>query len=454
LIVGTALSVAAMTLLNGAPPAHAVLGANNVAVTAAGSDTTEGVMNDIMLDLDNRPFTINGVTQTVRTFNIPASPTAYTSLPSNQYAVPGDTECSDVNWVKDPAAPSGNTALATGQKGTAPFGSSAGRNYLATENSGTGPNPASGTETTGQGFGCIDVARSSGAPRASGAGDKATFEYYAFAMDALSWATLSLKAPGALTHQQIKDIYLCHITDWATVGGTPGPIVRYLPQPGSGTRSFFISDILGGVTPDNTGACAGGGDRTLHLVEENQAQTVTAADLDKAIFPYSAALWDFQTANAINPTLDRRCPSGAGTCARLGGMITTGGNVNASPVFWQATDHAYELDTAGVVTDANVKQNGGFNEATGSFIGIRYVYNVLDSVGSGGRAGYQGAVQLLGFTNSAGGTKGPLCANNTSAGATEKGLILTAGFAPLNTTFGSSTSNKAGSTCRFFQGVN
>lgn len=451
--MGTALSAAAMTLLNGAPPAHALVPAGHVAVTAGGSDTTEGVMSDIMADFDGR--TVGA--KVVHTFNIPASPTTYANLPGNKYSTLGDTECRDIDWVKDPAAPSGNTANSTGARGIAPFGSTAGRNYLATENAGTGPAPAAASldqtaTTSGTDFGCIDVARSSGAPRAAGAGDKASFEYYAYAMDALSWATLSLKAPGVLTHQQIKDIYLCNITDWSQVGGVAGSIVRYLPQPGSGTRSFFISDVLGGATPNDTGACAGGGDRTLRLTEENQAETISAADLDKAIFPYSAALWDYQTANAINPTLDKRCPAGAGTCARLGG-IKTDGNVTGSPVSWVASDHNYVLDTAGVVTDANVKQNGGFNEATGSFIGIRYVYNVLDSVGSGTRQGYQAAFGLLGFTNSSGGAKSPLCANNTSAGATEKALILTAGFAPLNTSFGSATSNQAGSTCRFFQGV-
>lgn len=468
----SALTLGAVTLLWAAPAGAAQTG---VVVAAAGSDTSEGMMTQFMnfLHGSNIQLTIGGTANTpVDFYNIPASPGAYSALSGGKFVVPGEsataTDCpSDVTWTVDPAAPGGNTALSTGQKGTGPFGSGAGRNYLATEDSGTGPagnglNGNGGAETAGHGFGCVDIARSSGAPRAAGGGDKSTFEYYAYAFDALSWATTSTHAPAVLTHQQIKDIYLCNVTNWNQVGGTDGPIVRYLPQAGSGTRSFFISDVLGGHTPDNVddntsndhcGTAITNGAKPLQLVEENQAKTVAGADVDAAILPFSAALWNYYTFNEINGSIDKRCPP-HGTCAKLGAITTTGGNVTASPTLWVPGDHAYELNTGGVVTDANVKQFSGsaWNEATGSFVGIRYIYNVLDNVAN--TRGYQAAWQEFGFDNTSNtGSKGQLCDSSTGFGGTAGALMVSDGFAPLPA-LANSNSNKPGSNCRFFAGVN
>jgi len=428
------LGVGASTVLTAAP-AHATLPAGQVAVAAAGSDTTEKLMTDVMADLDSRSLSINGTAQTVRTYNIPAF--------TNGYAVQGDADCTDVTWNKDPLAPGANTAAT---KGVEPFGSGAGRNYLAAENGGTGPGSPAGTD-----FGCVDVARSSGAPRAAGAGDKSTFEYYAFAFDAVSWATTSLKAPGTLTRQDITNIYDCVVTDWGQLpGGLTGPIRRYFPQAGSGTRSFFISDVLVGKSGSYAPPAAGVGGCTTNavLIEENEGKQVAPADLDQAILPYSAAVWSFHAQNSINPTLDLR------NGARLGGITTTAA-IKASPVRWNGIDRAYQLDdtATGQIKETNVKQaNPAFSEAGGNFPGVRFVYNVLDSVGN--RKGYQAAFQTVGFQNTPGGTKAPLCdATPSGAGASEFALILSNGFAALPAT-ANTTSNLAGATCRFYAGVN
>ena len=90
---------------------------------------------------------------------------------------------------------------------------------------------------------------SSSAPPRGLASDPVTFEYYAFALDAVSWASPSLQAPATLTLVQLQGIYNCTFTDWAQVGGGSGPIQRYFTQVGSGTGSFFQSDLLGGFDP-------------------------------------------------------------------------------------------------------------------------------------------------------------------------------------------------------------
>jgi ABC-type phosphate transport system substrate-binding protein len=539
-----AVAVGAMTLLSGAPPAHAVLPSGQVAVTAGGSDTTENMMNSMMTSLDNTTLTVNSASTTVRTYNVL---TKASNFVSQGY---GTNDCpSDTTWNKDPLAPAANNPPT---QGIAPFGSGAGRDYLAAENGGSGPErgatdgttssgspnlssptinftagdvgkvvtsagvfPAGTTistftdnqhvslsanaasskagnlsfalsSTAGQNFGCISVARSSSGPRGGGGGDRSTFQYFAYALDAVTWGTTSPKAPATLTRQQITDVYDCNVTDWSQVGGSSGAIQRYFPQPGSGTRSFFISDVLvgkGGSYTPPTHAQNANCPTDAILIEENQANgqgavnnslAVQTADFDKAILPYSGAVWASQAFNSLNPTLDRRDPLGNGTVkVRLGGITTSSGTpIKDNIVTWSDADKQYELNPA-VVAESNVKiavTGGGGTwcdgvgctaSGAGNFPGIRFVFNVLDN--NGNRAGYQAAIQMLGFVNTSGGAKSPLCdgTNSTTptgfhtSGKGLKGKIQSAEFLPLDTSATvNANSNQAGSTCRFYQGVN
>ncbi|MFD7639393.1 PstS family phosphate ABC transporter substrate-binding protein [Kitasatospora sp. NPDC059795] len=121
----------------------------------------------------------------------------------------------------------------------------------------------------------LDFARSS---RAAQATDPSTLDFIAFAKDAVTWsATVNGHAPANLTTANLVDIYTCAKTDWSQFGGTAGTIKAYLPQSGSGTRSFFLQ-ALGNITPGN---CVVSGP------EENEGtDSAFTGNLD-AIFPYS-----------------------------------------------------------------------------------------------------------------------------------------------------------------------
>ena len=104
----------------------------------------------------------------------------------------------------------------------------------------------------------------------------------------MTWATFpkvpggkKFNAPADLTTAQLTAIYTCQVTNWSEVGGKNAPIKAYLPQSGSGTRSFWQTAI-GVPTP---GACvlqpAG--------MPENDGSAVPEADRKDAIFPYSIA---------------------------------------------------------------------------------------------------------------------------------------------------------------------
>jgi len=417
-VAGALGTTAAMFLT--APAAHA---ATPVVIAAAGSDTTQDVMGDFLLTQDGQTVTYNGNSYTVATKNIPA-------FPASGYSVPSDANCPTTSWVKDPLAPVANT---TPTLGNAPFGSGAGRDYLNYEQQ---------SAPAGQ-KGCIDIARSSSGRRTVGTTngtDAAGFEYYAFAMDAVSWASTSLKAPATLTLAQIQGIYNCSITNWDQVGGSSGPIVPYLPQPGSGTRSFFISAFLNGVTP--SASCV----PASKEIEENQAKTVNGADIDKAIMPYSAALWDYQQSNRANPTIDKR------NGAKLGGYTTGAASpVKGIPSQWVNGDSQYELATPSlisflglpasyaVVSETNIKTATPAFSAATDYNGIRYVFNVINS--GGVTSSYEAGKALIGFDNVAAGFKSPMC---DGSGA---GSIQTFGLATLDTTNPNSL-NAAGSTCR------
>jgi ABC-type phosphate transport system substrate-binding protein len=163
-----------------------------------------------------------------------------------------------------------------------PNGSSAGITALETENGTTGGHP------------CIDFARSSRAR----SGDPNTVTFDTLAGDAVTYATQpGTHAPNNLTTAQLQGIYNCTITNWSSVGGTAGTIAAFIPQSGSGTRSFFLTAI-GLASPGpcvSTSATVGGAaGASANTLEENEGVApslngaagsgVTKADV---IFPFS-----------------------------------------------------------------------------------------------------------------------------------------------------------------------
>lgn len=90
----------------------------------------------------------------------------------------------------------------------------------------------------------IDFARSSSGP--STAEVQAGLQNFPFALDTLVMAvsgSAASNAPASLTKDQIVDIYDGTVTNWSQVGGKDGLIKPLIPQAGSGTRSFFTSQL-------------------------------------------------------------------------------------------------------------------------------------------------------------------------------------------------------------------
>ncbi|WP_235736248.1 Ig-like domain repeat protein [Nocardioides alcanivorans] len=122
---------------------------------------------------------------------------------------------------------SDTVVLATGRPAiTRPNGSGAGKGLLY--------GPSNNSD--------LDYARSSSA--LSAAEISAGLYAFPFALDVLEMAvSKSSNAPAQLTEQQILAIYSGTVTNWSQVGGTSGVIVPMIPQSGSGTRSFFESEL-------------------------------------------------------------------------------------------------------------------------------------------------------------------------------------------------------------------
>ena len=378
---GTAIVAggAAMLALSACMPA------NNVPETLAfaGSDTTQDLMGAIVGEY-NADANWNKDPDTL--VNVLSQ-----ELTGGKF-VPGDANCGDLTYAT-PAGP--------GQV-LAPNGSSNGRNALKA--------------SVQNGDGCVDVARSSGPPRAIGS-DLATFEYYAFALDALGWSSASTKAPSNLTLTQLRGIYNCSFTNWSQVGGTAGPIERYLPQAGSGTYQFFTGTLLG----FDPAAFSGPSCPAVQFTQENSGEVIaTNGDEETALVGYSMANWIAQ-ARGTQP--DQR----DGQVLRdLNGqnLVTYPGGVPTP-------------NTAGPVNENNVE----LVNPTPSYPGIRFVFNVIDST----HVNYSSVKRAVGFINevpSDSASASPLC-NGQKAGT-----LQNFGFGPLDTTTG--PNNLLGSTCRLF----
>jgi ABC-type phosphate transport system substrate-binding protein len=154
-----------------------------------------------------------------------------------------------------------------------PNGSGAGISALAADESG-------GTH-------CVDYARSSRAKNAATDGD---LFFVPYAKDGVSWAAFptraggtTFNAPTTLTTAQLKSVYTCAKTNWKDVGGRNAKILAYLPQAGSGTRTFF----LGAIGVSTPGTCV----KSPSTLEENNGAKIPAADRPFTIVPYSIAKW-------------------------------------------------------------------------------------------------------------------------------------------------------------------
>jgi len=154
------------------------------------------------------------------------------------------------------------------------------------------------TMTTTGGKPCIDYARSS---RARASTDPNTISFINLAGDAVTVATQpsSHRPANLLTTAALTGIYNCTIRRWNQIpgnaGGSTALISPFIPQNGSGTRSFFLG-ALGLTAP---GPCVsssatragalGANDNTL---EENEGVApILNTNKLNVIFPFSVGKW-------------------------------------------------------------------------------------------------------------------------------------------------------------------
>lgn len=360
--------------------------ADNVSqvITIAGSDTTQDMMAALAA-AENADTGYN------------TDPDNLQNVLAQEFApktVPGDAQCATITY-HTPAGPG---------EVLAPNGSSNGRNALKA--------------SVQAGNSCVDIARSSAPPRPIGQ-DLATFEYYAFGLDALGWTSASTKAPANMTISQLRGVYNCTFTNWSQVGGTAGPIQRYHPQTGSGTWQFFRDDLL---TFDPT-TFSGPSCPASIPTQENSGELIAGnGDQEEALVGYSMANWVAQARGTQDDQRDgqtMRSINGQNLIVFPGGVATP--------------------NTAGPVKESNVK----LVNPTPAYPGIRMVFNVVDSTS----VNYNQSQRYVGFENRENvepeyAMSSPLCSGQRVS------IINDFGFGELDNTPGAN--NVPGSTCRLF----
>ncbi len=287
-----------------ASPAHAVPGASNPGstLTAVGSDTTYWMMYGLHNQY-NVDSTVNTESPKDRVINVP--PVVSAPFPAGTETV-ADGNCAAITYDAGNLPPNGSSAGIT-----------------ALNNDGTG---------------CIDFSRSSRGQKVT---DPSSDEFYAYALDGLSWARFAgSHSPVNLTQQNLIDIYTCDpttglpfVSDWASVGGTAGTIKKYAPQTSSGTYSFFNSKILNGATID--AGC--NGSHLSTFLEEHDARGVLAADKTNAILPFSYAQW---TAASKAVIADLRNGT---TLGQINGVKASSSTINETPTHFLGTRYVFNV---------------------------------------------------------------------------------------------------------------
>lgn len=406
-----------------------------VVMTAVGSADTQGVVGSVLGRYDGTPLGAN----TLGTYNVPAAPSATYVVPAN------GSRCPSVGWTA-----TGGGGL-TSPIQNAPPDSTTAKAYLVAQHSADAGHRE-----------CAQVFRSTldpGSVSANPATEAASAEYYAYGLDAVSVATSSFKATASLTVAQVQAIYGCTITDWASVGGTSGPVTSGTsPRSPSDTRSWFLAayGINAAALATTNAWCPPVKDQAVVNpgnpggpkipFAQNQGASVESADFDRAILPHAGSAWTCQATNSINVTLDLRHD------VRLIGQTTGAATpIRAAVIEWNPSNRAYQLNTttgAKVINETNVVQaNPSFSPRH------RLRWRPLHRQHPRQHlARLFDRRSLVGFTNAAFGSAGDLCSNDQDGD--EQGYaffaILSAAYASLRSTVNPNGSNLAGATCRFF----
>jgi ABC-type phosphate transport system substrate-binding protein len=164
---------------------------------------------------------------------------------------------------------------------------------------------------------CVDYARSSRERTSSDPPEgKGGILFVRLATDAVSYASVTghTNAPKNLTTADLTAIYSCTDTTWKQVGGTSTATIHpLLPQPGSGTVSFFLAAI-GVTTP---GSCV---DQPATLEENEGTNSIyKSANAANEIVPFSVGKWVAQAYHSAKcndaectPVSDKICDAGSG----------------------------------------------------------------------------------------------------------------------------------------------
>jgi len=364
----TAGAVGLSVTLLAAGPAGAAKPAQSLG--QAGSDTTYFMMHLIAGHYQSSSAnTDKDIITEIPPINCPGVNTncsgANTPFPAT-VTVPADGVHPAMTWDSSSAA------------ATPPNGSSAGVKAL-------------GNDTTGE----IAFARSSRGPNP---GETTTLQFWAYALGAVDWVSFpNTDAPAAgLSVADLIGIYTCNpstgapfFTDWSQVGGKPGGIVRYAPQAGSGTLSFFQTKWLNGASVDAN--CSPSNLATR--LEEHDAQGVSTVTFQNAIYMYDWARFRAQK-TGFEPNLTN------------GAVLGKAGSSLAS---------------------AKTPSSSNVNESSSRFFGTRYVYNVNEKKNHPVSDTNQGSdiLRLIGVRPTSQGGAQYICSGKA------KNDIIKAGFVPL-----------------------
>lgn len=132
----------------------------------------------------------------------------------------------------------------------------------------------------------VSFARSSRGPNATG--DEGT-SFYPYAKDKLSYIYARPRSHVSpnLSAADLKDIYTCQKTNWSQFGQPRGHIQAKVPQPGSGTRTFFLASI--GETEAQLQDAIAQPDKVCSVNEVQEHDPNAVIGMRNAIAPFSFA---------------------------------------------------------------------------------------------------------------------------------------------------------------------